>query len=102
MDLAASIFLLVVAASVAMAYLARRTLVTYARIERDGGSVLLDTGSMNAAYWALQPLARLCIRGGISANAVTLGSVALSLVAGALLATGHFGLAAGVTALASL
>jgi CDP-diacylglycerol--glycerol-3-phosphate 3-phosphatidyltransferase len=102
MDLAVSIALLASTLAVGLVFALAHARQAYARVARDGGSVLLGARAMNAGYWALQPLGRACVRVGISANDVTLASLALSFVAGVLLATGHFGLAALVTALASL
>lgn len=102
MDLLATAAGLLLVAFVAVAFGLRRTNVEYARVARDGGSVLLDTRTMNAAYWALAPVVRACVRLGISANTVTFASLALGLGAGVLLAFGHFGFAALVTAAASL
>lgn len=71
------------------------------RLERVG-SPLLDKSLVDAAYGALEPIARACVRLGISANAVTWSSLVLAVLAGGLVAAGHFGLAAAALALSAL
>ncbi len=73
-----------------------------ARVDRMGGSVLLGKSSLEMGSWALQPLARGCVRLGISANAVSWSSLALGLGAGAALALGAFGLSAVLLMVSSL
>jgi CDP-diacylglycerol--glycerol-3-phosphate 3-phosphatidyltransferase len=80
---------------------ARRGAGAHPRVVRDGGSVLLDARAMSAAYRVLEPVARACVRRGISANAVTFASLVLGLLASVLLAFGHFGLAALAAAASS-
>jgi CDP-diacylglycerol--glycerol-3-phosphate 3-phosphatidyltransferase len=101
-DFAASMTLVVVFAIAAVGYAVRGRTIHHERVEKDGGSVLLGTGTMNGFYWAIGPIVRACLRLGITADAITYASLALSLAAGALLAFGHFGLAALLTAIASL
>lgn len=101
-DLAATTMGLLFAAVVIAGFGLRGGAVSYERVVRHGGSPLLDTRTMNMAYWAIQPVVRGCVRLGISANTVTFVSLGLGLVAGVLLAFGHFGLAALVTAAAAL
>jgi CDP-diacylglycerol--glycerol-3-phosphate 3-phosphatidyltransferase len=74
----------------------------YRRVERDGGSALLGEGAMSAGYWALEPVGKALAHLGVTPNAVTLGSLALGFVAAAALATGHFGVAAALVAVATL
>src|SRR5579859_4716780 len=64
------------------------------RIERAGGSPLLGKAAMEMGYWAMRPVARLCIALGFSANAVSWMSLVLAALAGAALALGNFGVAA--------
>lgn len=101
MDLLAATAGLFLVASVAFVS-ARRGRVEHARVVRDGGSVLLDLRVMDTVYCAIAPAVRACVRLGISANAVTLGCLGLALGAGALVALGHFGLAAIVAAVSFL
>lgn len=72
------------------------------RVEREMGLPLVGKMPMHAVYRALEPMGRLLIALGISANAITLASVVIALGAGAAFATGHFGVAAIVGAIASL
>jgi CDP-diacylglycerol--glycerol-3-phosphate 3-phosphatidyltransferase len=99
-DVAASAFLLGIAAilALAVARLARRR--THARAEADGGSALLGVGIMNGFYVVLDPVARALTTLGITANAITFASLVLSLAAGVGAATGHFGIAALVATVA--
>jgi CDP-diacylglycerol--glycerol-3-phosphate 3-phosphatidyltransferase len=53
-------------------------------------------------YWALRPVARVCIALGVTADAMTWSSLALALFAAASLAMGHFGLGAALSAASSL
>ncbi len=72
------------------------------RVERAGSSAFLGKASMNAFYGLLLPIVTVLRRLGVSANAVTMASLALGLGAAALLATGHFGIAALVTGAAAV
>jgi CDP-diacylglycerol---glycerol-3-phosphate 3-phosphatidyltransferase len=72
------------------------------RVEQAGPSLLLGRGSMEMTYLCLSPVASGCARYGISANAITCLSLAFGIGAGAALALGHFGVAALLTAVASL
>lgn len=104
-DLACSLALLVLLVALALAYLVRVCVagrVRAERVERVGASALLGKTPMEMAYWALTPLARALCRVGVSAAAVTVGSLALALCAGVSLALGHFGLAALLAAFAGL
>ncbi len=74
----------------------------YARIEADGGSVLLGSGLMNKAYWALQPLATFCIAAGVTANGVTAGSLVLGMASGIAMWQGALGVGALLAMLSSV
>jgi CDP-diacylglycerol--glycerol-3-phosphate 3-phosphatidyltransferase len=102
-DLAASSALLFLAALVAVAFAwgPARDAVN-ARVEDDGGSRLLGKPAMRAVYWFLAPVAQALVKAGVPANAVTLTSVVFALLAGALFAVGHFGLAAAAATCAGL
>src|SRR5262249_51600450 len=63
------------------------------------GSVLLGKGTMEMAYWALQPLGRLCARLGIRANMVSWSALALGAFAGVAVAAGDLGVGALLAAL---
>jgi CDP-diacylglycerol--glycerol-3-phosphate 3-phosphatidyltransferase len=104
MDLAVSTALIASAVLIGLAFsaLTARRAVAFKRVEKDGGSVLLDKSVMNVAYWGLTPLGRAIVRAGISANGVTFASLVLALGAGVLVALGHFGLAAAAAMVAAL
>jgi CDP-diacylglycerol---glycerol-3-phosphate 3-phosphatidyltransferase len=95
MDALCSISLFALLSAIAIAY-GVRTLVRgaarYDRVATDQGSALLGQGPMNIGYWALQPIGSFFVRIGISANAVSWGSLALGASAGTAIALGHFGL----------
>lgn len=74
----------------------------HARIRAYGGSVLLGEGTMQAGYSVLDPIGRWLARHGASANAITLVSLALALVAGGCFAFGHFGVGTLVAAIGML
>jgi phosphatidylglycerophosphate synthase len=73
-----------------------------ARVEKNGSSALLGRGPMEMAYWALQPLGKLCVRLGITANAITFASLALGIGAGVSIAVGHLGVAALLSTISAL
>ncbi len=64
------------------------------RAEQAGSSFLLGPRVQRAAYWAAQPLWRVLVRAGISANAITLGSIPLAAGAGVAFAGAHWGVGA--------
>ena len=84
------------AAAVVVAYALRVALkgrARFERIERQGGSRLLNKPTMEAGYWGLQPAARLLVRIGVDADQVSWTSLGLGFAAGACLTVGHFGYA---------
>jgi CDP-diacylglycerol--glycerol-3-phosphate 3-phosphatidyltransferase len=102
LDLACSLALVAVALLASLAYgvrLALRGPARNARVEREGKSLLVGKGAMEMFQWALGPLGAACERLGVSANAVTFGSVALAVAAGVAVARGHAGVAALLAAL---
>ena len=68
--------------------------VHYDRIDKQGGSALLNKRLMEMAYWSLQPLARLLIFFKVTPNMVSWVSLFFGILAGACLAVGHFGFGA--------
>lgn len=103
-DLACSLALLAAPLLVGGAYGARvllRGRLRNERVERDGGSALLGTGPMLAAYWVLEPAGAFLARRGVTPDAITLGSLAVALAAAALVVAGHLGAGALAMALAS-
>jgi len=68
----------------------------YARVENLGGSTLIGKPLMTWAYWSLQPVKRLLLALGVSANAVTWGSLLLGALSAVAIAAGQLGLGAFV------
>src|SRR5689334_1748100 len=62
------------------------------RVAKFGDSVLIGRGTMDMAYWAIEPLVRGLARAGITANALTWAALVLGLGAGAAAAAGWYGL----------
>lgn len=105
MDLACSLALFIAVAVVGVAYVIRLTRTGRARHDRvdaEGDSAIVAKGAMEMFYWAAQPFAVGLARCGISANAVTWGSLAIGLGAGIALAMGHFGLGAALAVAAAV
>jgi phosphatidylglycerophosphate synthase len=73
-----------------------------ARVDREAPLPLLGRTPMYAVYRPLVPFARGLAAVGISANALSLASAAVALPAAWAFATGHFGVAALLAAVASL
>jgi CDP-diacylglycerol--glycerol-3-phosphate 3-phosphatidyltransferase len=71
----------------------RNGVATFDRTNATGGSPLLSKRLVEFGYWAILPLARLCVRAGIKADHVTWASLALGLVSGVAMAAGLVGLA---------
>lgn len=69
-------------------------------ISPDQGSVWLPVPLIEFAYWLYRGPVRLFIALGISANAITVGSVLLTAAGAALIARGHFGAGGWVLLLA--
>lgn len=73
-----------------------------ARVREMGGSFVLGRGPMQVGYSAIVPLKNVCVRLGLSANAVTALSLALGAAAGVALAMGHFGICAALAGTAAI
>lgn len=104
-DLLFSLAMVGAGLAVAVAYAGRVSRLgwtRHARVDRAGSSILLGRPLMEAAYWALRPVARVCIALGATANAITWTSLVLAAFAGGALATGHLGVGAALSALSSL
>ncbi len=72
------------------------------RVEREQALPVVGKTPMHAVYRALRPVAGACIFLGISANGVTLASLALAGLAAAAFATGHFGVGAALACAGAL
>ncbi|APR75511.1 CDP-diacylglycerol--glycerol-3-phosphate 3-phosphatidyltransferase [Minicystis rosea] len=104
-DLGCSLLLLSIVVVAGIAYAIRVAIagaVRNARVDAVGPSPLLSKSVMEMAYWVLDPVARACVRVGLSANGVTAIALAIGAFAGVALALGHFGVAALATTVASL
>lgn len=93
-DLVASLALICVCAGVAAAHRVSRGARSFARVEQQGGTVVLGAGLMNAGYWFLQPAVRACVRCGVSPGTISWASLAPAALAGVAAAGGHWGVAA--------
>ncbi len=96
-DTTYAVILLAVAGVSAAAYGVRNAMygpISYGRVEALGGSPLISKGVLSWAYWTLQPVKRLCLAFGVTANMVTWASLVLGGLSAAAIATGHFGLGA--------
>lgn len=80
----------------------RRGRASYDRIERQGGSALLNKDVMAMGYWWFEPLGRACVRVGISANQVSWISFVCGVLAAVCASVGYFGFAALFALLAGL
>lgn len=104
-DLELSLLLLALAAIAAVAYAAhvvRRGPARNARVERAGSSLLLGKREMEGAYYFLEPVGRAAASLGLSANAVTVLSLLISLAGAVAIAAGHFGVGGALTVIAAL
>jgi phosphatidylglycerophosphate synthase len=104
-DLNTSLVLLALTAAAGLAYYLRvRRLgaARNARVEKAGSSVLLGKGAMEGAYYYLDPVARLAISLGLTANAVTLISLLIALGGAVAIGLGHFGIGGALTVAAAL
>jgi CDP-diacylglycerol--glycerol-3-phosphate 3-phosphatidyltransferase len=73
-----------------------------ARVEREAALPIVGKAPMHAVYRALVPFGRLLVAAKVSANAVSVASLAIAILAAIAFATGHFGVAALVASIASL
>lgn len=72
------------------------------RLAREQGLPLLGKVPMEAVYAAILPLGQGLARIGVTANAVSLASLAVAAAAGVLFGMGHFGAGAAVAVVATL
>jgi CDP-diacylglycerol--glycerol-3-phosphate 3-phosphatidyltransferase len=104
-DFLASFLLIVAALAVASVYLIKVQIAGRPRFERidlQGGSRLLGKGIMEMAYWAMLPVASAMVKLGVSANLITCSTAVFGAISGVILATGHFGFASAVGAIAAM
>jgi CDP-diacylglycerol--glycerol-3-phosphate 3-phosphatidyltransferase len=100
-DLAASSVVVCAALTGTIAWIVagRGRAVAAERVVQAGSSALLGPGVQQAAYWAVQPLGRVLVRAGVTANSITVTSIPLAAAAAVALALGHFGVGALLGAL---
>ncbi|MBX3198887.1 MAG: CDP-alcohol phosphatidyltransferase family protein [Labilithrix sp.] len=104
-DLASAIALWGVLASALVAFAVAKVawgLRGHERLARERGLPLLGKLPMEAVYAVILPIGRALGRFGVSANAVSVASLAIAAGAGALFGMGHFGAGAAVAAVATL
>lgn len=104
-DLIPAIGLLTVAGLVTATYVARawrRGRAHFDRVDKQGGSLLLGKSVMEGYYWFMQPLARVLVATGVTANSLSWLSLLLGFCSGLSLAFGHFGSAALIATLSAV
>jgi CDP-diacylglycerol---glycerol-3-phosphate 3-phosphatidyltransferase len=105
-DIGASIViaatLAVALSSHAIASAAAGRVLSEKRVDREQGLPVLGKAPMHAVYRALVPIGRAVALLGISANAVTVFSLAVAALAAVAIALGHLGLGALVACIAAL
>ncbi len=97
LDLLSTLVLFGVVLAVGLAYCLRlifKGRAQFDRVDKQGGSALLSKSLMEAAYWSMQPLARLLVALRISPNAISWTSLVFGAISGVSLAVGHFGFGA--------
>jgi CDP-diacylglycerol---glycerol-3-phosphate 3-phosphatidyltransferase len=105
LDLHAAMLVLTLLLCTAAAYAVRLAVsgpARFARVDAAGSSPLLGKRVMQMGYWGLQPLARACIRAGLSADRITALSLGLGAAAGVALALGHLGIGGALATVSSL
>ena len=73
-----------------------------ARIQKDGGSVMLSQFLMEFAYWILKPIAQICVNWKISPNTISFLCLILGLIAAIFISIGDFAMAGVVSACSAL
>lgn len=104
-DLACTLALLSMLATVGVAYaarVARHGAQRNGRVDQAGSSALLGKGLMEAGYWGFTPVARALSALGVTANGVTLFSLVLGIAGAVALAAGRFGVGALLTGIAAV
>lgn len=97
MDFACAVALVALLVLGASAYLVRLVSAgraQHARVEKEGRSALVGKGAMEGFYWLIEPIAALCQKTGLPADAVTWLSLLLGLGAAGAFGVGHLGLGA--------
>jgi CDP-diacylglycerol--glycerol-3-phosphate 3-phosphatidyltransferase len=103
-DVACSLSIIALFALIVLAYAVRLSIqgrARFERVDREGKSALIGKGAMEMLYWSAQPIGDVCVRLGITANAITWGSLLVAALAGAAVAMGHLGLGALLSVVAA-
>jgi CDP-diacylglycerol--glycerol-3-phosphate 3-phosphatidyltransferase len=93
-DLLASLALGAFCASALVAFRFAGSARGYDRVAQQGGTIFLGLPVMNAGYWLLQPVVRLCVHTGTSPAMLSWLSLGPAALAGFAAATGYWGAAA--------
>lgn len=96
-DLYNTVILIAIAGLAALAYGIRVLIwgkVHFARVDRQGGTVLLGKSLMLIAYWSLQPLGRMLAYFRVSPHVLTWLSAVFGIISAIYLAQGFFGFGA--------
>jgi CDP-diacylglycerol--glycerol-3-phosphate 3-phosphatidyltransferase len=104
-DLQAAAAVLALLLGIAVSYAVRAAIAGpahFARVDAAGGSLLLGKRALEMGYWALQPVARACVWGGLSADGITRLSLGLAAAAGLALSLGHPGVGGALAAASGL
>ena len=104
LDVACSLFQVGLFSSMGAAYGVRAWRLGRARQRRSDGveAAMLGRPVMEAAYWFFNPVVRLLVAIGATANAVTAASLVAALAAGLALGTGHLGVGAAFSMVAGM
>lgn len=97
--------LITIAFAIAAAYLIRvmtKGRPHYDRVERQGGSFFLSKSVMEGAYWFLEPIGKFFAWAKISPNMISWASLFFGILAGGVLAVGHFGFGAVFATISAL
>jgi CDP-diacylglycerol--glycerol-3-phosphate 3-phosphatidyltransferase len=79
-----------------------RGVIRYDRVDAVGGSPLLSKRLVEFGYWATLPMARACVRAGITPNHITWISLGLGISAGVAISFGLLGLGACLALISAL
>ena len=99
--LASALIVLLLAAAYGLR-VAKKGRAHFDRIDRQGGSRLLNEGTMELTHWVLEPVAKFLVSMRITPDQVSWTSLSFGLLAGACLALGHFGFGAIVATISGL
>ena len=96
-DILFALFLVSLVLTLMVAYsirIALRGRISFDRIDKQGGSVLLNKRILEMGYWGLQPIAKFFVFFNIHPNTLSFASLVFAIGCGVSCAFGHFGIAA--------